>query len=332
MKYDGYFERIVVQHKVDLVGWPLEVLKNPSRMTRPELKSLHQGLFATPPTIYFARLSQAEVDSLVEERELLAETVPHDTITPYVPKRSAPPIGSPNTSSATSAVAKTGTIAGVTPPTDTTASPTAARSVSSPSASISSSGGLAPAHASSQGATAGSAITATLLATGDVTTDTSSSPVAAISSSLPLAQPTTATSASVTATTTFSDSFANEDFNMGEPDPEDHQPDLRHASEQAEHPIGASTTAPILPTMPGASLNPSGTSPSGTTATSAETQVAAAKKPKKAKKAKTSANQNTAPPMAPTGDASPRPKKRKPSSRAVLAAANPMEDIDFGDE
>ncbi|KAG8916870.1 hypothetical protein FRC02_003497 [Tulasnella sp. 418] len=69
MYYSNFLRQVVIPNGVDLVGWPLKELIDPSRMNTYDLQSVHQGLTSSPPTIYFKKLTESE---LKEKRRLVA--------------------------------------------------------------------------------------------------------------------------------------------------------------------------------------------------------------------------------------------------------------------
>ncbi|KAG8916626.1 hypothetical protein FRC02_003700 [Tulasnella sp. 418] len=76
LSYSKYVEKIVLRHHVDIVGWPLKEFVDPSRMKMHELQSVYDGLTASPPTIYFKKLSETEVEDrcrLHRENEAVAD-------------------------------------------------------------------------------------------------------------------------------------------------------------------------------------------------------------------------------------------------------------------
>ncbi|KAG8921810.1 hypothetical protein FRC02_012343 [Tulasnella sp. 418] len=70
MYYANFLQQVVIPNCVDIVGWPLKKMIDPSRMTTHDLQLVHQGLASQPPTIYFKKLTQTE---LQDKRKLLKE-------------------------------------------------------------------------------------------------------------------------------------------------------------------------------------------------------------------------------------------------------------------
>ncbi|KAG8958250.1 hypothetical protein FRC03_009304 [Tulasnella sp. 419] len=70
LNYTRYVEKIVLRYGIDIVGWPLKSFKDPSRMKIHELQAVYDGLTASPPTIYFEKLTETELeDRRRENRE-----------------------------------------------------------------------------------------------------------------------------------------------------------------------------------------------------------------------------------------------------------------------
>ncbi|KAG8940052.1 hypothetical protein FRC03_005819 [Tulasnella sp. 419] len=57
MNYIHFKERIELDLGVELVGWPFGKVTNPSLMCKSDLQLLYNGLTATPPTIFFQKLT-----------------------------------------------------------------------------------------------------------------------------------------------------------------------------------------------------------------------------------------------------------------------------------
>ena len=70
MYFTSFLQQIVIPHRIDIVGWPLKKMIDPSQMSIHDLQAVHRGLTSTPPSIYFRELTDAE---LVEKREALEE-------------------------------------------------------------------------------------------------------------------------------------------------------------------------------------------------------------------------------------------------------------------
>jgi hypothetical protein len=69
MSYENFHHKVVIKYQVDILGWPFSDMKNPSRLTRDELKSLLVGLQSTPPAVVFIRLTDDEVKERSETRQ-----------------------------------------------------------------------------------------------------------------------------------------------------------------------------------------------------------------------------------------------------------------------
>lgn len=72
MNYENFFFKILVPYEVELVGWPEDIpFKNLSKLIQIEVRRIHTLLNATPPALYFRRLTKAELKVKLEERDRL---------------------------------------------------------------------------------------------------------------------------------------------------------------------------------------------------------------------------------------------------------------------
>ncbi|KAG8940855.1 hypothetical protein FRC03_005068 [Tulasnella sp. 419] len=59
--YVNFREQIELGHGVELVGWPLDEVSNPSKLGKENLGQIYDGLTATPPTIFFQKLTKEQI-------------------------------------------------------------------------------------------------------------------------------------------------------------------------------------------------------------------------------------------------------------------------------
>ncbi|KAG8914313.1 hypothetical protein FRC02_005038, partial [Tulasnella sp. 418] len=61
LNYLNFEEKIVLEHGVDLVGWHIGLDRNPSSLKKKELEVVLESISSNPPTIYYKKLTKAEV-------------------------------------------------------------------------------------------------------------------------------------------------------------------------------------------------------------------------------------------------------------------------------
>lgn len=88
MHYTTFLSAVVLKHEVDLVGWPVKVMRDPSVLSRDQVKEIHARLTSNPPQLYFVKLTETQ---LAARRKLMKKNGEEG----YVPTMKAPPARAP---------------------------------------------------------------------------------------------------------------------------------------------------------------------------------------------------------------------------------------------